>query len=732
MEDFVDTASRLTAEGFLVEAREVLARGIAAMPGSWRPSLETGGEREVAFWSQDEFDAYCGYCETVERANVVVHWVGPSYTRAYALLAEFDAADGRDADALAAIDRALALEPDHPRLLLAKARLLERSGDHARALDAYREAATDRPWTPHADLADAYANAGRLLATRDAAHDEAERALEWALALRPGHATALESMRVLESRRTLVTRPLSEPGPSLAPIPARAEPRLFSSVADVADGGAPGPVRKLASKLENLSTVTIIGGAAAVAIVLVVVSILAIFAPSAETARERAFEGRLGEFLSESGLGPAAETGYVRGRVLVLDKETGTIDPVFHLLRPDLRARTPEEVGTVVWLVWKPVRVDAHDKGAEPPRGAYVQTCQVTVVDKAVGAYVGKKTFRGDDLPAKSYRVSDDLTDEYGPRPVGAVVDFVESLPVLGPGEQPNLLAGGGHSAKPVGPADLYDVEHQTVTLDERGAIASRAKGRALAFRESVAPGVEFEMVEIPGGAFEMGEPGEPELGYSTAQPVHRVAVPQFYMGRTEVTQRLWRAVVALPKVNRDLREAPFAFKGDDLPVEGVSWAEANEFCLRLSRATGRNYRLPTEAEWEYACRGGAAGPYATGAFISAAFANVGVDPEDPKSPKGADRKKTTPAGSLGVANGFGLFDMDGNVSEWCQDVYHINYHGAPADGSAWLDPSAENERVNRGGAWLLKWDESRVFRRFAYRPQTAYSCLGFRLALSP
>ncbi|MFM6318928.1 MAG: caspase, EACC1-associated type, partial [Dolichospermum sp.] len=141
-------------------------------------------------------------------------------------------------------------------------------------------------------------------------------------------------------------------------------------------------------------------------------------------------------------------------------------------------------------------------------------------------------------------------------------------------------------------------------------------------FGQDLGDGVILEMVAIPGGTFKMGSP-ENEKGYHSSQsPQHQVTVPPFFIGKYPVTQKQWRAVAALGKVNIDLISDPSYFKGDNLPVESVSWNDAQEFCARLSRMANKTYRLPSEAEWEYACRGGTTTPFYCGETISTDLAN--------------------------------------------------------------------------------------------------------------
>jgi formylglycine-generating enzyme required for sulfatase activity len=205
-------------------------------------------------------------------------------------------------------------------------------------------------------------------------------------------------------------------------------------------------------------------------------------------------------------------------------------------------------------------------------------------------------------------------------------------------------------------------------------------------------------MVEIPGGTFMMGSP-EDELGRSEDKsPQHEVTVPSFYMGKYEVTQAQWKAVAALPQVERELKPDPSNFKGDELPVESVSWQDAVEFCKRLSKATGQKYRLPSEAEWEYACRAGTSTPFYFGETITTDLVNCDGTLTYANAPKGEAREKTTPVGSF-PPNAFGLYDLHGNVWEWCTDTYQESYVGAPSDGTAWVTEDSSS-RVHRGGSW--------------------------------
>ena len=155
-----------------------------------------------------------------------------------------------------------------------------------------------------------------------------------------------------------------------------------------------------------------------------------------------------------------------------------------------------------------------------------------------------------------------------------------------------------------------------------------------------------------------------------------------------------------------------------ECPVEEVSWYDAADFCNKLSALSGHEYRLPSKAEWEYAARAGTTTPFALGDTVSLEIVNYnGIYPYA-NAAKATSRDKTTPAGALGVANAFGLYDMLGNVLEWCQDWYHDNYGGianAPADGSPWLSGGDQKSRVLRGGSWNYAASRSRPADRAKY-----------------
>ena len=217
-------------------------------------------------------------------------------------------------------------------------------------------------------------------------------------------------------------------------------------------------------------------------------------------------------------------------------------------------------------------------------------------------------------------------------------------------------------------------------------------------FSENLPNNIHLEMVYIPGGTFIMGSPQG--KGYVSEKPQHQVTVPAFFIATTPITQEQWYSVANLPQVERKLNPDPSTFKGDSNPVEKVSWYDAVEFCARLSNYTGKEYSLPSEAEWEYACRAGTTTPFHFGETITGELANYNASSTFANEPKGEYRQQTTPVRQFSP-NAFGLYDMHGNVLEWCLDDWHDNYEDAPTDSSPWFDNN--NNLYQKKGSVLLR-----------------------------
>ena len=209
---------------------------------------------------------------------------------------------------------------------------------------------------------------------------------------------------------------------------------------------------------------------------------------------------------------------------------------------------------------------------------------------------------------------------------------------------------------------------------------------------------VLFEMVVIPSGTFLMRSSERRPIPNEV--PLHSVTIKPFLMSKYPITKSQWKAVAKLEQVKIPLKLQPSRSGGAKHPIVEISWDEAVEFCDRLSRKTGHVYRLPSEAEWEFACRAGTTTPFHFGETITPDLANYDGTFPYQLEPKGGNRKKAIDVGSFPFANAFGLFDMHGNVWEWCMDHWHENYNQAPATGEAWLDNGKNLSRVVRGGSW--------------------------------
>jgi formylglycine-generating enzyme required for sulfatase activity len=258
------------------------------------------------------------------------------------------------------------------------------------------------------------------------------------------------------------------------------------------------------------------------------------------------------------------------------------------------------------------------------------------------------------------------------------------------------------------------------------------------------------EMVDIPSGTFWMGSPEG--KGNNNEKSYHQVTVKGFRMGKYPVTQAQWRTVAMSPKVKIDLSLSPSYHRGEDNPVEQITWYEAQEFCARLSRLTGENYRLPSEAEWEYACRAGTNTEYYFGDDPSqlddygwygnnsgdhiidadSILKEVNQDGSQYLQRLRQNNNGTHPAGKK-LPNDWGLYDMHGNVWEWCADDWHDSYEGAPIDTQIWIKDIKDHEdcegikKLLRGGSWNYLVLDCRSAYRFNFNTRKHFY-IGFRV----
>jgi formylglycine-generating enzyme required for sulfatase activity len=266
----------------------------------------------------------------------------------------------------------------------------------------------------------------------------------------------------------------------------------------------------------------------------------------------------------------------------------------------------------------------------------------------------------------------------------------------------------------------------------------AHSDGKAQYFVEQLEKNITLDMVLIPRGTFVMGAPKSEVGSTDNERPQHIVNIEPFFLGKYPITQAQYTTIMG---------KNPSRFQDNpdsaERPVENVSWNDAIEFCRRLSQQSGKDYRLPSEAEWEYACRAMTAPPisfqdgeekliyppFHFGETLDAQIANYNATYVYGRGQKGEYRKQTTPVGYFKVANGFGLFDMHGNVREWCADNWHEDYEGAPTDGSAWIEGGNQDRHPLRGGSWLNYPGDCRSASRSHDNADFHNFNIGFRVA---
>ncbi len=269
--------------------------------------------------------------------------------------------------------------------------------------------------------------------------------------------------------------------------------------------------------------------------------------------------------------------------------------------------------------------------------------------------------------------------------------------------------------------------EHRSTNCQQVNGSAwhiQKTTDNAQHFQEDLGNGILLDMVYIPSGTFIMGAPPEENGSNDSERPQHSVSVSAFYIGKYPVTQAQYLAIVG---------KNPAVHLGAQRPIENVSWHDAQQFCQKLTSISNRRYRLPSEAEWEYACRAGTNTPFSCGEIIVPDLANYNGDRSYNNAPKGQYREQTSVVGSF-PANDFGLFDLHGNVWEWCEDHWHENYHQAPTNGSAAIEPQANRNdaRILRGGSWFRHPAVCRSAYRYKYASNFRYKDIGFRVIYRP
>jgi formylglycine-generating enzyme required for sulfatase activity len=268
----------------------------------------------------------------------------------------------------------------------------------------------------------------------------------------------------------------------------------------------------------------------------------------------------------------------------------------------------------------------------------------------------------------------------------------------------------------------LYQFE--SVEVDKEGNVLTKISGRAQYYREDLGQGIYLDLVYIPGGTYLQGSPAtEVKTSWSEGreEPQHVITLPSFWLGKYAVTQAQWQAVMG---------KNPARFTNPEKPVEQVSWNDCQTFCQKLSAQTGKPYHLPSEAQWEYACRAKSLTPFYFGETLTTDLANYDGSQTYANESPGSYRRETTEVGRF-PPNQFGLYDMHGNVWEWCEDQWHDNYEDSFfLDGRAWKnpDPKVKTGYVIRGGSWHSHPIYCRSANRFHFAADFTISYLGLRL----
>jgi formylglycine-generating enzyme required for sulfatase activity len=268
--------------------------------------------------------------------------------------------------------------------------------------------------------------------------------------------------------------------------------------------------------------------------------------------------------------------------------------------------------------------------------------------------------------------------------------------------------------------ANLTTCTFETVSVDNNGEIILRQSGSASCLIERLAVDLSLDLVLISGGTFMMGD----NTHHQDEQPIHQVTLSPFYVSKYAITQAQYRSIMG-----EDLGSG----LGADYPIEQINWDDAISFCTKLSQTTGKQYSLPSEAQWEYACRAQTTSNFHFGETITADLVNYNGEYPYNGAPIGQNRAQSTPVGTF-PANAFGLYDMHGNVWEWCLDQYQPNYLTAPSDGSAMLDDSSSSgssKRVMRGGSWDYVAKGCRSSVRCSLDSGLRMNGCGFRVVLT-
>ncbi len=273
----------------------------------------------------------------------------------------------------------------------------------------------------------------------------------------------------------------------------------------------------------------------------------------------------------------------------------------------------------------------------------------------------------------------------------------------------------------------------KTVQVDADGQIMAEPSIKVAYFdepylRQALNKALPLRMVQIPAGEFLMGSPPTEPSRQDQEGPQRSIQVPSFYIGAYAITQQQYEAVMGN---NPSYFADDQVEDGTNLPVEQITWQEADLFCQQLSELTKRTYRLPTEAEWEYACRAGTTTPFCFGDTLTTEIANFFADFSFTENFEENYRNIPVAADSF-WPNAFGLYNMHGNVHEWCSDDYHDSYNGAPSDANQWVSNKANASKVMRGGSWFNDTPVCRSAARDKNTQEGRSNSFGFRVVCEP
>ncbi|MEA5534070.1 bifunctional serine/threonine-protein kinase/formylglycine-generating enzyme family protein [Crocosphaera sp. XPORK-15E] len=266
-------------------------------------------------------------------------------------------------------------------------------------------------------------------------------------------------------------------------------------------------------------------------------------------------------------------------------------------------------------------------------------------------------------------------------------------------------------------PTQTFSYETVTVKVTASGIDYEQKQGKANYFTVHLGNSETLDMVAIPPGKFLMGAPESEEESKNYERPQHWVTLQSFYMSKFPITQGQYQGIMG---------ENPSRFNGQNQPVERVSWDNAIKFCEKLSQKTRLKFSLPSESQWEYACRAGTTTPFYYGETITTDLTNYNGNYVYGNGLKGGYRKKTTDVRSFPL-NAFGLYDMHGNVWEWCTDTWHDDYHNAVNNGSAWVNQES-SRCVIRGGSWVDNPKNCRSASRNYFERENYSHHIGFRV----